>query len=231
MKKIGMLGGMSWESTHTYYKIINEKVKEKLGGLHSAKIVLSSVDFDEIEKYQHQGNWDKTAEILSTEAVFLEQAQADFLLICTNTMHKVAPQIESNINIPILHIADATAEELKKDGITKVALLGTKFTMVEDFYKKRVIDNFGIDVVVPNEKEQDIVHDIIYKELCLGEIKNSSRAEYVKIINRLFKEEKAQAVILGCTEIAMLIKKDDVEIPLYDTTLIHATAAVKEATS
>jgi len=229
MKKIGMLGGMSWESTHTYYKLINEAVKEELGGLHSAKIMMSSVDFAEIEKFQHSGDWKKTAEILSCEAKSIEDANADFLIICTNTMHKVAPIIEKNITIPILHIADATAQKLQKDGIKKVALLGTKFTMVEDFYKQRIIDNFGIDVIIPNEKEQNLIHDIIYKELCLGVIKKESRDSYIKIIKRLEKECEVEGVILGCTEIAMLIKQGYVDIPIYDTTKIHAQAAVQKA--
>jgi len=229
MKKIGMLGGMSWESTLTYYKLINEEVKLKLGGLHSAKIIMSSVDFDEIEKFQHNGDWDKTAQILSTEAKAIEDAKADFLIICTNTMHKVAPQIAKNIKIPILHIADATAIKMQADGIKKVALLGTKFTMVEDFYKQRIIDNFGIDVVIPNESEQDVIHDVIYKELCQGITKKSSRDAYIKIIKRLEEEHEVEGVILGCTEIAMLIKQGYVDIPIYDTTKLHVLSAVEEA--
>ncbi|NQY94515.1 MAG: aspartate/glutamate racemase family protein [Campylobacteraceae bacterium] len=229
MKKIGMLGGMSWESTHTYYKLINEEIKEKLGGLHSAKIILSSVDFDEIEKLQHQGDWNKLAEILANEAKAIEDAKADFLIICTNTMHKVAPLIEQKINIPILHIADATAYKLQDDGVKKVALLGTRFTMSEDFYKQRVIDNFGIDVIVPNEEEQTLIHDIIYQELCLGKVEDHSREVYKKIIKRLEVEEGVEGVILGCTEIAMLIQASDVDISIYDTTQLHATAAVQKA--
>jgi len=229
MKKIGMLGGMSWESTHTYYKLINEEVKSKLGGLHSAKIVLSSVDFDEIEKLQHLGEWDQLAQILAQEAKTIEAGEADFLIICTNTMHKVAPLIEKNINIPILHIADATAYQLQDDGIKKVALLGTRFTMSEDFYKQRVIDNFGIEVVVPNDEEQTLIHDIIYQELCLGKVEDNSREVYKKIIKRLEVEEGVKGVILGCTEIAMLIEKNDVDISIYDTTQLHASAAVKKA--
>jgi len=224
-----MLGGMSWESTHTYYKLINEEVKSKLGGLHSAKIVLSSVDFDEIEKLQHLGEWDQLAQILAQEAKAIEAGEADFLIICTNTMHKVAPLIEKNINIPILHIADATAYQLQDDGIKKVALLGTRFTMSEDFYKQRVIDNFGIEVVVPNDEEQTLIHDIIYQELCLGKVEDNSREVYKKIIKRLEVEEGVKGVILGCTEIAMLIEKNDVDISIYDTTQLHASAAVKKA--
>lgn len=226
MKKIGMLGGMSWESTATYYKLLNEEIKNRLGGLHSAKIILSSVDFEEIEKFQHSSLWDETADILSKEAKSIENADADFLIICTNTMHKVVPQIEENINIPILHIADATAKALVKDGISRVALLGTKFTMTEDFYKNRINEKFGIEVIVPNEHEQDIIHEVIYKELCLGKCNRNSRDEYIKIIKRLEEEENCEAVILGCTEISMLIKQGYVDIPLYDTTKLHAISAI-----
>ena len=229
MKKIGMLGGMSWESTAIYYKLLNEEIKNRLGGLHSAKIILSSVDFEEIEKFQHSALWDETAKILSNEAKAVEDAKADFLLICTNTMHKVAPQIEENINIPILHIADATGQALKKDKIKKVALLGTKFTMIEDFYKNRIEEKFDIEVIVPNEKEQDIIHEVIYKELCLGKCNKKSRDEYIKIIKRLEKEHEAQGVILGCTEISMLIKQGYVDIPIYDTTKLHVLSAVDYA--
>lgn len=230
MKTIGMLGGMSWESTASYYKAINESVKNRLGGLHSAKICMYSVDFDEIEKLQHQGKWNETAEILSNAAQNIEAGGADFLLICTNTMHKVAAQIESSISIPILHIADATAKTLVLDDIKKVGLLGTRFTMEQDFYKQRIIDKFAIDVVVPSADEQTIIHDIIYKELCLGKIKESSRQEYLKVINNLHSQG-AQAIILGCTEIALLVKQSDTDIRLYDTTAIHAEAAVKLALS
>ena len=227
MKKIGMLGGMSWESTATYYKLLNQEIKRKLGGLHSAKIILSSVDFEEIEKFQHSSLWEETAKILSHEAKAVENANADFLIICTNTMHKVAPEIEENINIPILHIADATGEALVKDGINKVALLGTKFTMTEEFYKNRIEDKFAIEVVIPNEKEQDLIHEVIYKELCLGKCNKSSRDEYIKIIKRLEKQCDCEGVILGCTEISMLIKQGYVDIPLYDTTELHVLAAVE----
>ena len=226
MKKIGMLGGMSWESTATYYKILNDEIKKRLGGLHSAKIILSSVNFEEIEKFQHSANWDETARILSNVAKAIEKADADFLIICTNTMHKVVPQIEENINIPILHIADATAKALVKDGISRVALLGTKFTMQENFYKNRIEENFGIEVIVPDEDEQDIIHDVIYKELCLGKCTRKSRDEYIKIIKRLEEEKECEAVILGCTEISMLIKQGYIDIPLYDTTKLHAISAI-----
>lgn len=226
MKKIGMLGGMSWESTSTYYKLLNEEIKSRLGGLHSARLVLSSVDFEEIEKFQHSSRWDETARILSDEAKSVQNAGAEFLLICTNTMHKVAPQIEKNIDIPILHIADATGQKLKEDGIEKVILLGTKFTMTEDFYKNRISEKFGIEVIIPNEAEQNIIHDVIYKELCLGTINKKSRDEYIKIIKRLEEQNEAQGVILGCTEIAMLIKQGYVDIPIYDTTKIHVLKAI-----
>lgn len=229
MKKIGMLGGMSWESTATYYKLLNEEIKNRLGGLHSAKIILSSVDFEEIEKFQHSSLWDETAKILSNEAKAVENANADFLLICTNTMHKVAPQIEKNIDIPILHIADSTGEALIKDGIKKVALLGTKFTMTEDFYKNRIEEKFDVEVVIPNDDEQDLIHEVIYKELCLGVCNKKSRDEYIKIIKRLEEEYECEGVILGCTEIAMLIKQGYVDIPIYDTTKLHVLSAVEYA--
>ncbi|KUI97571.1 aspartate/glutamate racemase family protein [Vibrio sp. MEBiC08052] len=225
MKTIGLLGGMSWESTLSYYKAINESVQNKLGGLHSAKISLYSVDFDEIEKLQHQGKWDETAKILSDSAKSVESGGADFLLICTNTMHKVAPQIESSISIPILHIADATAEQLLADGIQKVGLLGTRFTMEQDFYKNRLTEKFGIEVIVPNSDQQTVIHDIIYQELCLGVIRDDSRAQYLDIIQSL-SAQGAEAVILGCTEIALLVKQEHTDVTLYDTTAIHAEAAV-----
>lgn len=231
MKKIGMLGGMSWESSATYYKLLNEEIKERLGGLHSAKIIMSSVDFEEIEKFQHSSLWEETAEILSREAKAVQDANADFLIICTNTMHKVVPQIEKNIDIPIVHIADSTAKVLLSDGIKKVALLGTKFTMTEDFYKDRIKEKFGIEVVIPNEKEQDLIHEVIYKELCLGKCNKKSRDEYIKIIKRLEEEEECEGVILGCTEISMLIKQGYVEIPIYDTTKLHVLSAVDYALS
>lgn len=228
MKTVGMLGGMSWESTASYYKALNEGVKSRLGGLHSAKICLYSVDFDEIEKLQHQGKWSETALILAEAAKSVERGGADFLMICTNTMHKVVPEIESQISIPILHIADATAESLVQDGVTKVGLLGTRFTMEQDFYKGRISEKFCIDVVVPTADEQTVVHDIIYQELCLGEIKTESRDRYLKIIANLHAQG-AEAVILGCTEIALLVKQSDTTVPLYDTTEIHAAHGVEWA--
>lgn len=228
MKTIGLLGGMSWESTALYYKEINEEVKKQLGGLHSAKVVMYSVDFDEIEKLQHSGDWDETAVILSDAAKNLENASADFLLICTNTMHKVAAKIETNIDIPILHIADATAKQLQKDGIKKIGLLGTAFTMSESFYKNRISENFGIEVLTPNEDDIKIIHKIIYEELCLGVIKDDSRREYLNIIDKLVALG-AEGIILGCTEICMLIKEKDTKTKLYDTTKIHALEAVNLA--
>ncbi|MBC7005733.1 aspartate/glutamate racemase family protein [Photobacterium sp. BZF1] len=228
MKTIGLLGGMSWESTASYYKAINEGIKQELGGLHSAKVALYSVNFDEIEKLQHAGNWPATAEILSNAAKSVEAAGADFLLICTNTMHKVAKEIEQVMSIPLLHIADATANQLQADGIKKVGLLGTRFTMEQDFYISRLTEQFGIEVVVPDLPDRETIHQVIYDELCKGVIKDESREEYVRITEQLSKDG-AQAVILGCTEIAMIIQQADTAVPLYDTTQIHAEAAVKLA--
>lgn len=228
MQTIGLIGGMSWESTVTYYQIINEYIKEKLGGLHSAKILMYSVDFAEIEHCQSFGQWDKSVEILTDAAKRLEIGGADFIVICTNTMHKVAPQVEKNINIPILHIADATAAELTKSNVKKTALLGTKYTMTQEFYKERIAAK-GIDAVVPNNAEIETVNSVIYDELCLGIVSEKSRAEFKKIISRLKNEENADAVILGCTEIGLLIKQSDSPLPVFDTTYIHAQAAAKKA--
>lgn len=228
MKTIGLIGGMSWESTLGYYKEINEGVKQRLGGLHSAKIVLHSVDFQPIEQLQHRGDWAGTADILIDAAKSVEAGGADFVLICTNTMHKVAADIERNIHIPLLHIADATAEALIQHGVNKVGLLGTAFTMEQDFYKGRLTEQYGLDVVVPNEADRKIVHDIIYGELCLGEIKDESRQAYLRIVNEL-RQAGAEAVILGCTEIGLLIGQEHTEVPLYDTTVIHAAKAVEWA--
>jgi len=230
MKTIGMLGGMSWESTASYYKTINQGVKQKLGGLSSAEVCLYSVNFEEIEKLQHAGQWDETALILSKAAQSVEAGGADFLIICTNTMHKVAEQIQRNISIPLLHIADATAAKLVKKGITKAGLLGTRFTMEQDFYKDRLTERFGIEVVVPSSNDQTIVHNVIYDELCRGVINPDSKEQYLTIVKNLF-EQGAQAVILGCTEIALLINQNDTSVPLYDTTEIHAEAAVNLALS
>ncbi len=228
MKTIGLIGGMSWESTLSYYKGINEGVRKSLGGLHSAKVALYSVDFAEIEKLQHQGEWDKTAEILSAAARSVEAGGADFFLICTNTMHKVAEAVEKSVAIPLVHIADATGELLVKDGIKRVGLLGTRFTMEQAFYKNRLSDKFGIDVIIPDEAEREIVHQVIYTELCLGQINNASCNQYLKIISSLHNQG-AEAVILGCTEIALLVQQTQMAIPLYDTTEIHARKAVQLA--
>lgn len=229
MKTIGLLGGMSWESTESYYRAINQGVKQRLGGLHSAKIAMISVDFAEIEALQHRGDWDKTADILAQGALALQRAGADFMLICTNTMHKVVPQIQAQVDLPILHIADATAGVLLADGVSKTGLLGTRFTMEQDFYRERLISH-GIDVVVPEESERQQIHRIIYDELCMGSINDDSRQQFLQIIERL-QDRGCEAVILGCTEIALLVRPDDTQVPLYDTTAIHAQQAVDEALS
>ena len=227
MKTIGLLGGMSWESTQTYYRLINEGIKSRLGGLHSAKLVLFSVDFAEIEALQHKGDWPATATMLANAALSLQNAGADFLMIGTNTMHKVAPEIEEAINIPLLHIADATASVLTQDSIQRVGLLGTRFTMEQAFYRER-LEAAGIEVVTPDEPQRAEVHRIIYEELCQGEIQAASREAYLAVVNSL-AEQGAQAVILGCTEIGLLIGQADTTVPLYDTTAIHATQAVEQA--
>lgn len=228
MKTIGLLGGMSWESTLTYYKAINEGVKKELGGLHSAKIVLYSVDFAVIREFQDAGQWNKAGALLSEAAKGVQSAGANFLLLCTNTMHNVVSQIEENIDIPVLHIADATAEELLKNNVKKAGLLGTKFTMEQDFYKNRISEKFGIDIIIPDEEERKTVHNIIYDELCQGIMNYTSEEKILEIIKKL-NEKGAEAVILGCTEIPMIIGQEDTDIPLYDTTFIHADAAVKKA--
>ena len=225
MKTIGLLGGMSWESTQNYYQQINQGIKSELGGLHSAQIAMFSVDFDPIEKCQQE-----TAAILSDAAKKVEKAGADFLLICTNTMHKVADEIGSNITIPILHIADATAEVIKQQGITKVGLLGTAFTMEQDFYKGRLSEQHNIEVIVPAQADRELVHQVIYQELCLGVVNQESKQAYLKIIGQL-NQAGAQAVILGCTEIGMLVQQQDTKVTLLDTTKIHADKAVELAIS
>ncbi|WP_300464983.1 aspartate/glutamate racemase family protein [Desulfobacula sp.] len=228
MKTIGLLGGMSWESTLGYYRAINEGVKQNLGGLHSAKIALYSVDFEPIERLQHKGDWEGTARILSEAAQSVQSAGADFLLICTNTMHKVASQIERAIKIPVLHIADATAEVLVHKGIKKVGLLGTAFTMEQDFYKGRLSDKYGVEVLIPNKEARQIVHKIIYQELCHGKFEVDSKTEYLRIID-LLATQGAEAVILGCTEIGLLVNQEDTRVTLLDTTAIHAEKAVAVA--
>ena len=228
MKTIGLLGGMSWESTVEYYRALNEGVKSVLGGLHSAEIVLYSVDFDPIEKLQHRGDWDGTARILSLAARRVQSAGADFLLLGTNTMHRVAPDIERVIDIPLLHIADATAEKLIADDIGRVGLLGTAFTMEQDFYKGRLREKYGLDVLIPGDTDRKVIHDVVYHELCLGRVRDESRAAYLRVIEWL-AEQGAEAVILGCTEIAMLVRQEDTPVRLYDTTAIHAKKAVEYA--
>lgn len=228
MKTIGLIGGMSWESTAEYYRIINESVKERLGGLHSAKIVMYSVDFAEIERLQHEEKWDKAISLMIDAAKRVESANADFVLICTNTMHKMAGDVAASISIPLLHIADVTAEKITSQGLKEVGLLGTKFTMEQDFYKSRIKEKFGIRVLIPNESEREAVHNVIYKELCLGKVKDSSRERVKAIINRL-SDNGAQGIILGCTELPLLIKQKDYPVPLFDTTVIHAKAAVDYA--
>ena len=228
MKTVGLLGGMSWESTVGYYRAINEGVKDALGGLHSAKIAMYSVDFEPIERLQQEGDWEGTAKILAQAALSIQSAGADFLVMCTNTMHKVAPQIENAIKIPLLHIADATAEVLVRNNINRVGLLGTAFTMEQDFYKGRLSQKYGLNVLVPNEEDRKVVHKIIYQELCLGKIQVDSKAEYLRIID-LLAGQGAEAVILGCTEIGMLVSQSDTKVKLFDTTAIHAEKAVEYA--
>lgn len=229
MKMIGLIGGMSWESTALYYRIINEQVKQQLGGLHSARSLMYSVDFHEIEKLQAAGEWQKAGEILAEAAISLEKGGADFIVLCTNTMHKVAQQIADAVSIPLLHIADATAQRIRQAGVKKVGLLATAFTMEQEFYKGR-LNQSEIEVLVPDAAGCKVVHDIIYQELCLGVIRDESRAQYRKIIAELV-EQGAEAIILGCTEITLLVKAEDASVPLFDTTLIHAEDAVKLALS
>ncbi|MBT8406578.1 MAG: aspartate/glutamate racemase family protein [Deltaproteobacteria bacterium] len=228
MKVIGMIGGMSWESTAEYYRIINETVKERLGGHHSAKILLYSVNFSEIELLQRKDEWQESTKIMCDAARRVESGGADCLLICTNTMHKTAPEVQSAVTIPLVHIADATAVEIKKKGIGKIGLLGTKYTMVEDFYKRRLTDNYALEVVIPQEDDCNVVNQVIYHELCMGKIQEESKNQFQRIINDL-EAAGAQGVILGCTEISLLIKPGDSPLPLFDTTAIHANAAVEFA--
>ena len=228
MKTVGMIGGMSWESSIEYYRIINEKVKETLGGLHSARSVMYSVDFAEIEALQHTGRWDEATQAMIEAARHVEAGGADFLIICTNTMHKMADEVEAATSIPLLHIADATAETIKSQGLTKIGLLGTKFTMEEDFYRGRLVEKHGLEVLIPDTEDREIVHRVIYDELVLGEIKPESREAYKKIIEKLIAAG-AQGIILGCTEIGLLVKAKDSRVPLFDTTYIHAVSAVEMA--
>jgi aspartate racemase len=228
MKTIGLIGGMSWESSLEYYRIINETTKRKLGGFHSAKSILYSVDFEEIERLQHQGAWDDLTKVMIRAAQSLERAGAELLVICTNTMHKMADDVQTSIRIPLLHIADATAEQIKLLNLHTVGLLGTKFTMEQDFYRGRLSEKFDLEVLIPADDERDNVHRVIYDELCLGKIRESSKFEYLHTINNLVKRG-AQGIILGCTEIPLLLKQEDVAVPIFDTTTIHAKHAVEVA--
>ena len=228
MKTIGLIGGMSWESSAEYYRIINQVTKEQLGGLYSAPIVMYSVEFNEIVQLQHEGKWDKLTAIMVDAARRLERAGADLVLICTNTMHKMASEVEHATSLPLLHIADATATRIKEKRLKRVALLGTRFTMEQDFYKGRLAEKHGLDVIVPSAEDREIVHRIIYNELCQGTILDSSKKEYLRIITNLVSQG-AEGVILGCTEIPLLVKQADVAVPIFDTTTIHAQEAVKIA--
>jgi len=223
MKTIGLIGGMSWESTVTYYQSINETIRQQLGGLHSAKILLYSVDFHEIEALMSKNEWDKSAELLAAAAVNLEKAGADFILICTNTLHKVAPQVQAKLNVPLIHIAEATAEALKENGISKAALLGTKHTMKQDFYKEKLIAA-GIDVFVPDDNDVELLNRIIFDELCLGIVSDKSKKKLLRIIAQM-ADSGAQGVILGCTEIGLIISQEDTPTPVFDTTVIHSRKA------
>lgn len=224
MKVLGLLGGMSWESTIPYYRTINEQVKARLGGLHSAKIVLYSVDFQEIERLQHQGDWEGAGRVLAAAAISLRAAGAEAIVICTNTMHKVAEAVEWACGLPLIHIADATAQQVRERNLRRVGLLGTRFTMEQTFYSGRLRDLHGIDVVTPAAADRDVVHRIIYDELCLGKIHEASRHEYRRIIREL-ERQGAQGIIFGCTEIGLLVSERDASVPVFDTTAIHARAA------
>lgn len=226
MKKIGLIGGMSWESTIEYYRIINEETNKRLGGLHSAKIIMYSFDFDEIEKLQSQGRWDSATDIMMDVAKRIEKAGAEIILICTNTMHKMFTQVEESVRIPVLHILDATADAIKSKGVNKVGLLGTKFTMEQEFYKERLMRVHEIAVIIPNPQDMEKVNKIIYEELCRGKIKESSKELLKQIIEKLV-DEGAEGIVLGCTELPLLIKKEDSSVPIFDTCSLHAKKAVE----
>jgi aspartate racemase len=228
VKTIGLIGGMSWESTVPYYRLINEEIKERLGGLHSAKVILYSVDFHDIERLQHSGDWTAAGSLLAGAAQAVERAGADCLVLCTNTMHKVAPAIEAAVRIPLLHIADATAREIVAAGISTVGLLGTRYTMEQGFYKDRLHQNHGLRVLTPGERDREIVHRVIYDELCLGRVIDHSRTEFRRVMAELISQG-AQAIILGCTEITLLVGQADAAVPLFDTTSIHARKAAEWA--
>jgi aspartate racemase len=225
MKTIGLIGGMSWESTREYYRILNEETRRALGGFHSAKCILYSVDFADIEKLQHEDRWEDLTAIMVRAAHTLENAGADLLLICTNTMHKMADDVQKTIGIPLLHLVDATAEQIRRDGLTKVGLLGTKFTMEQDFYKGRLSDRFGIEAIIPDNEDREYIHQVIYNELCQGIVNQASSEKFIQIINNLI-DHGAGGIVLGCTEIPLLVKQTDIPVPVYDTTEIHAKAAV-----
>ena len=228
MKTIGLIGGMSWESSVKYYQIINEATRRRLGGLHSAKSVMYSVDFAEIEQLQHQNRWDEATELMVSAAQRIERAGADFMVLCTNTMHKLADAMEAQVHIPLLHIADATAERVKEKGLNRIGLLGTRFTMEQDFYRGRLVSKHQLDVITPVESERDTIHHIIYDELCLGIIQETSRTHCIDIINGLI-QAGAEGIILGCTEIELLVRLEDAAVELFPTTQIHAEAAVERA--
>ncbi len=227
MKTIGLIGGMSWESSASYYRMLNEQVKQRLGGLHSAECLMYSVDFEEIERFQSQGKWQEAGERLANVARSLEKGGAELIVLCTNTMHKVISSIEEAVTIPVVHIADATAKEIHANHLHTVGLIGTKYTMEQDFYKERIADS-GIKVLIPEAAERDMINQVVFDELCLGEILDSSKVEFQKVIQKLI-DRGAEGIILGCTEIGLLIQQDDAEIPLFDTAKIHVEAAVKEA--
>jgi len=227
MKTVGLIGGMSWESTVTYYQLLNEGVKNALGGLHSSKVLLYSVDFFEVEALMSRGEWDKAADLLGCVAARLEQAGADMILICTNTLHRVAPEVQSRIRVPLVHIAEAAAEALVARGISRVGLLGTKYTMTLDFYRDKLIER-GIEVLIPEGEDIDLVNRVIFEELCLGVVKEDSRAEYLRVIESL-QQRGAQGILLGCTELGLIVSGEDVSLPLFDTTIIHAQKSVELA--
>lgn len=227
MKTIGLIGGMSWESSAGYYRLLNEQVKQRLGGLHSAECLMYSVDFEEIERFQSQGKWEEAGKRLGDVARSLEKGGAELIVLCTNTMHKVISSIEEAVSVPVLHIADATAKEIRANHLHTVGLLGTKYTMEQDFYKKRIADS-GIKVLIPEAAERDMINQVIFDELCLGEISESSKVKYQQAIQNLI-DRGAQGIILGCTEIGLLIHDEDAEVPLFDTAKIHARAAVESA--
>lgn len=228
MKTIGMIGGMSWKSSLEYYRLLNEMVKRELGGLHSAKTLMYSVDFAEIEALQHKDAWKELTKTMIDAARKLEKGGAELLMICTNTMHQMADEVEQSINIPLIHIADAAAGSIRKQKLKKVGLLGTRFTMEQSFYKGRLNDNHGIEVIVPDDEDMDAVHNIIYNELCQGELTVESRTRYLEIIEKLIGGG-AQGIVLGCTEIPLLIKQEHVAVPVFDTTVLHAQAAIEAA--